>query len=321
MTRALPLLAGGRRGGRSGGGARHVEQIPAREGRSTAWPEWTPEVLRERLIAAGITAPWEHQAAAAESAHGGRHTVLATGTASGKTLALWLPALSDIVAAEIAVSDSAVAAAGQGATALYLSPTKALAHDQFRALQDLAVPGLRVATYDGDTPADERRWVRAHAHYVLSNPDLVHRSLLPRHTAWARFLRGLRYVIIDEAHHYRGMFGSHVAMVVRRLLRVASHYGAHPTVILASATMATPEATAQALVGAPVAAITEDASPRSPLTAVLWEPPEAIGIAHHAEGSQPRRSAIAESADLLADLVSGGTRTLAFVPSRRGVET
>lgn len=292
-------------------GSRHVRLLPAREGLTGAWPDWVPEVLRDRLGAQGIDLPWTHQVEAAELAWAGSSAVVATGTASGKTLALWLPVLSTLVD-------------DPKATALYLSPTKALARDQLRALQQLDVPGLRVAAYDGDTHADDRQWARAHAQYIFSNPDLVHRSMLPRHTAWSRFLRGLRYIVIDEAHHYRGMFGSHVAMVIRRLRRVARHYGSEPIVLCASATMADPERAASRLIGSPARAVTVDGSPRAALTAVLWEPPEAVGIARHAEGkgdAPPRRSPIAETADLLADLTTSGVRTLAFVRSRRGAET
>ena len=290
-------------------GARHVRRIPERPGRPVPWPAWVPEALRMRLAERGIDAPWTHQAAAAELARAGQPVIVATGTASGKTLALWLPVLEAVMGDDTA-------------TALYLSPTKALAHDQLRSLEALAVPGLRVAAYDGDTPPDERRWVRAHAHYVFSNPDLVHRSMLPRHTAWSRFLRGLRYIVLDEAHHYRGMFGSHVALVVRRLLRVARQYGSDPIVLCASATVADPARTATRLVGRPVEAITDDGAPRGAMTAVLWEPPEVLGAVVADKGERkPRRSAIAETADLLADLVCSEVRTLAFVHSRRGAET
>jgi len=287
--------------------ARHVRRLPERPGAPVPWPDWVPDPLRAALRGRGIDQPWSHQAEAADHARSGQPVIVATGTASGKTLALWLPVLSELLD-----DDSA--------TALYLSPTKALAHDQLRALESLDLTGLRAAAYDGDTPADERAWVRAHASYVFSNPDLVHRSMLPRHTAWSRFLRGLRYIVLDEAHHYRGMFGSHVAVVLRRLQRVAQHYGADPVVLCASATMADPERAAQRLIGSPVRAVTVDGAPHGALTAVLWEPAEAVGIADHGQRT-PRRSTIAETADLLADLVCSDVRTLAFVRSRRGAET
>lgn len=281
------------------GVARHIEHLPARVGRREPWPAWVPEILQQALQATGVSEPWAHQVAAAESARQGRHTVVSTGTASGKSLAMGLAVLSDLIV-------------DPSATAIYLSPTKALAHDQLRATERLGLTDLRAATYDGDTPVEERRWVRAHARYILTNPDLIHRSLLPRHPSWTRLLRGLRYIVVDEAHLYRGVFGSHVGNVIRRLRRVAARYGRDPVVLLASATMAEPAASAERLVGAPVTAIVEDTAPRAALTAVLWQPPE------RADGP---RSAIAEAADLLADLVSAGVRTLTFVRSRRGAET
>lgn len=281
------------------GRPRHVEHLPRREGQTAAWPSWVPDALLERLRDTGISAPWVHQVAAAEAARSGQHTIIATGTASGKTLALWLPTLTALMSDDLA-------------SVLYLSPTKALAHDQRRALDELAVPGLRVATYDGDTSPEDRRWVRAHGQFILTNPDLVHHSLLPRHKSWSRVLKGLNAIIIDEAHLYRGVFGSHVALVLRRLRRLAQHYGADPVVILASATMAEAENTAGRLVGAPVTVVDVDTGPRAALTAVLWEPPQT---------KKGARSAVAETADLLADLVVADVRTLAFMRSRRAVET
>ena len=185
----------------------------------------------------------------------------------------------------------------------------------------MQLPGIRAATYDGDTPADERAWVRAHANYILTNPDLIHRSLMPRASAWSRVLRHLDYILIDEAHHYRGVFGSHVAMVIRRLRRLAELNGSNPVVICASATMAAPGEAAARLIGAPATAIDVDTSAHAAVTAVLWEPPEAIGVAHHDPGQPPpRRSTLAETADVLADLACEGRRSLAFVRSRRGAE-
>lgn len=294
---------------RAARGARHVRRLPARAGSTAPWPSDVPEVLREALGGRGITVPWQHQVDAAAAAARGEDVVVATGTASGKTLAMWLPALTSLI------DDP------DHATVLYLAPTKALAHDQLTALESLQLPGLRAATYDGDTPPDERSWVRAHANFVLSNPDLVHRSMLPRHTSWSRFLRGLRYVLVDEAHYYRGMFGSHVALVLRRLLRMAELSGAHPRVIAASATMAQPENAVGRLIGRPVTPITTDSSAHGAVTAILWEPPEAVGIAHYdPEQPVPRRSTLAETADILADLVCDNRRSLAFVSSRRGAE-
>jgi DEAD/DEAH box helicase domain-containing protein len=202
---------------------------------------------------------------------------------------------------------------------LYLAPTKALAADQLRALDELGLEGVRAATYDGDTPPESRDWVRRHASYVLSNPDMLHRSMLPGHPRWARFLRDLRYVVVDECHRYRGVFGSHVAAVLRRLRRVCAHYGSDPTFVLTSATVSDPEESARLLVGGDVVAVTEDGSPRGDLLFALWEPP-LTGLLGEA-GAPVRRTATAEVADLLADLVADGVRSVAFVRSRRAVET
>ena len=266
----------------------------------------------EALSAAGVAAPWRHQVEAAEHAWAGRDVVVATGTASGKSLAYLLPALT-------AVAAGARESSGRGATVLYVTPTKALAADQLAAIDGLAVPGVRAAMYDGDTPPDERRWVRDHANYVLTNPDLLHHSLLPGHQRWAPFLRALRFVVLDECHHYRGLFGSHVAAVVRRLRRVAARYGAEPVFVLASATTSDPLTSGHRLVGRPVQAVTQDGSRRGATRFLLWEPPLTPGGGER--GAPTRRSVTAETADLLADLVAAGVRTLAFVRSRRGAES
>ena len=292
---------------------RHVQVVPSREGVTAPWPPWAHAGLVRALAERGVDSPWAHQRQAADLAHQGQHVVVATGTASGKSLAYLLPALSDLLA------PAADGVSARSPTALYLAPTKALAADQLTSLGDLRLPGLRAATCDGDTAPDERRWVRDHAAYVLTNPDLLHHSLLPGHERWARFLRGLRYVVVDECHHYRGVFGSHLAAVLRRLRRVAAHYGAHPTFVLASATVASPAAHASRLTGLDVSAVTDDGSPRGRTRVVLWEPPLLPGGGER--GAPTRRSATAETADLLTDLVAAGVRTLAFVRSRRGVET
>ncbi len=262
-----------------------------------------------RLAAAGIDAPWQHQADAAEHAHAGRSVILATGTASGKSLAYLLPSIAAIYADE----------PRDEGTVLYLSPTKALAADQVRAVRALRLTRVRAAAYDGDTPRDERTWVRQHANYVLTNPDMLHRSILPGHARWGGFLRRLRYVVIDEAHGYRGVFGSHVAQILRRLRRVCARYGTTPTFVLASATTSDPAATAARLTGVPVVAVDADASPRGPATFALWEPP--LTELRGERGAPVRRTATAEAADLLADLVVEDVQTLAFVRSRRGAES
>lgn len=270
--------------------------------------------LVSAYLRVGIGAPWQHQVDAAELAYAGSSVVVATGTASGKSLAYQLPVLQ-------ALTSSAPRARLNPATALYISPTKALAADQLRALAELGLPGVRAATYDGDTPFEERAWIRAHANLVLANPDLVHRSMLPSHRQWSAFFRGLRYVVIDECHGYRGVFGAHVAQIIRRLRRVAAVYDSFPVFILASATVSEPATSASRLVGLDVAAITDDASPRGAARFVLWEPP-LLPAFESAVGAdrQVRRSTVAETADLLADLVADGVRTVAFVRSRRGAE-
>lgn len=266
------------------------------------------------IQAAGIEHPWEHQAAAAEHALDGESVVVATGTASGKSLAYLAPVLS-------ALADGAEAPNGRGATALYLAPTKALAADQRRAVRELAAPlgnAVRPAVYDGDTPVEEREWVRQYANYVLTNPDMLHRGILPSHPRWSSFLKALRYVVVDECHSYRGVFGSHVAQVLRRLRRLCARYGSEPVFLLASATAGDPAAAASRLTGVPVTGITDDASPRGEVVFALWEPP--LTDLRGEKGAPVRRTATAETADLLTDLVVQGVRTVAFVRSRRGAE-
>lgn len=247
----------------------HIERMPARAGRRGTFPEWTDPRLITHLAGRGVTAPWIHQEQAARLAHDGQDVVLATATASGKSLAYLLPVLTAVGAREYEPES-------RRATALYLSPTKALAGDQLTNITAMAdgagIRDARVALYDGDTPAEQRRWVRRHGTIVLTNPDMLHFGILPGHEQWAHFFRALRYVVIDECHSYRGVFGSHVAMVVRRLRRIASHYRAEPTFILASATTANPELSASRLIGRDVVAVTEDGSPRAGLTIGLWEP-------------------------------------------------
>jgi DEAD/DEAH box helicase domain-containing protein len=283
----------------------HVEQVPARLGTTAAWPDWVDPELVKALARCEITAPWSHQAEAAELAWGGHSVVVATGTASGKSLGYWLPALT-------------AARAGTGAT-LYLAPTKALAADQLRAIEELELADVRAATYDGDTPIEERDWVRRHADIVLTNPDMLHHGVLPQHQRWSSTLRRLRFVVVDECHGYRGVFGSHVAQVIRRLRRVAAHYRAEPVFILASATISEPGVTARRLLGTEVAEVVTDGSPRGAVQVALWEPP--LTQLAGENGAPLRRSATAEAADLLADLVVEGVRTVAFVRSRRGAES
>ncbi|MET9434074.1 DEAD/DEAH box helicase [Streptomyces sp. NPDC006551] len=292
----------------------HTEHLPARAGRHAVWPHRIRTEVISAIRSAGIEHPWAHQAEAAERALDGESVVIATGTASGKSLAYLAPVLSTLL-------DGSEAANGRGTTALYLAPTKALAADQRRAVRELAAPlgnRIRPAVYDGDTPVEEREWVRQYANYVLTNPDMLHRGILPSHPRWSSFLRSLRYVVIDECHTYRGVFGSHVAQVLRRLRRVCARYGANPVFLLASATSAEPALAAGRLTGLPVSEVSDDASPRGELVFALWEPP--LTELHGEQGAPVRRTATAETADLLTDLAVQGVRSVAFVRSRRGAE-
>ncbi|MEU4247887.1 DEAD/DEAH box helicase [Amycolatopsis sp. NPDC026612] len=284
----------------------HVADLPGRAARYAEWPSWVDPAVVAALRDCGVSAPWAHQAEAASHAYEGRHVVISTGTASGKSLAYQLPVLSRL-------------AAGEKANALYLSPTKALGADQLRAVSSLDVPGVRAASFDGDTPMAERDWVRAHANWVFTNPDMLHRGILSAHGRWATFFRRLGCVVVDECHSYRGVFGSHVALLLRRLRRVAEHYGASPVFVLASATTASPADFASRLTGVSCVAVTEDASPRGARTVALWEPPLLEELTGE-NGAPVRRSAGAETSRILADLVVEGARSLAFIRSRRGAE-
>lgn len=289
----------------------HVRTEPARPSSPVDWPDWVHPALREHLSDHGITLPWSHQVTTADLARAGRDVVVATGTASGKSLGY-----------QLAITDALLH--DPAASCLYLSPTKALAQDQRSAMARLtaAVPGLRdtmVATYDGDTAPEARRTIREDARIIISNPDMVHASILGNHRRWTRLLRTLRFLVIDECHVYRGVFGAHVALVLRRLLRLAHRAGAHPTVVLASATTADPAGQAQRLTGRPTVAVTEDGSPRGERTVALWEPGFLENtVGEH--GAPVRRAATTESAAIMARTITEGARTLTFVRSRRGAE-
>ena len=288
----------------------HLEVLPARAAVEVDWPAWVPTELRTAYAAHGVGRLWRHQAAVADLAHAGRHVVVSTSTASGKSLAFQLPALSAIRTARGPRQQ-------RGASTLYLSPTKALAQDQLTGLRSLQLD-VRACTHDGDSTFEERDWAREHGEYVLTNPDMLHHSMLPGHARWAKFFGSLRYVVIDECHHYRGVFGAHVSAVLRRLRRVCALYGAEPTFVLASATVAEPGASARRLTGLDVEAVTVDDSPHGRVTLALWEPPF---TAYAGENGAPvRRAASSEVADLLTDLVIEEVRTLAFIRSRRGAE-
>ncbi|OBF51857.1 DEAD/DEAH box helicase [Mycobacterium sp. 852002-53434_SCH5985345] len=290
---------------------RHVAELPPRSGRPHSWPGWAePDVVRA-FTDRGVISPWSHQSAAAELAHAGRHVVVSTGTASGKSLAYQLPVLNALTI-------------DPRARVLYLSPTKALGHDQLRAAHALtaAVPRLHdvaPTAYDGDSPPEVRRFARERSRWLFSNPDMIHLSILRNHARWAVLLRGLRFVIVDECHYYRGVFGSNVAMVLRRLLRLCARYSSAPTVIFASATTDEPGATAAELIGLPVEEVTEDGSPQGARTVALWEPALRADLLGE-NGAPVRRSAGAEAARVMADLIAEGAQTLTFVRSRRAAE-
>jgi DEAD/DEAH box helicase domain-containing protein len=356
----------------------HARVLPEREAVVSPWPAWAHPSVVEAFQGLGVPEPYRHQVLAADAAHSaqaeslddavqcrsagravsptrGHHVIIATGTASGKSLAYQLPTLDAIVRGS---TDPGSSLHSREATVLYLAPTKALAADQLSALRALGIPHLRADTYDGDTEFAERSWIRDHSNFVLCNPDMLHAGVLPNHERWARFLRQLRYVIVDEAHGYRGVFGAHVSMILRRLRRICALHGSSPTFIGASATSADPQHSFAKLLGveAPrVSAYSQDDSPHGSVTVLLWEPlledslpqddlaastrgkGEATGLPEPSSPTAPlpsrgfggagengaprRRSALSEAAGMLTDLVAERIRTIAFIKSRRGAET
>jgi DEAD/DEAH box helicase domain-containing protein len=279
----------------------HVATEPAREARFAPLPDDLDPVVAAALARAGVTALYAHQADTWQAARRGEHVVVTTGTASGKSLAFNLPVLDAL-------------ARDPRNRALYLYPTKALAQDQARALAAFGLKQVRAAIYDGDTET-ERRWqVRRWANLILTNPDMLHVGLLPHHDRWGDMLHNLRFVVVDEAHVYRGVFGSHVANVLRRLRRLARVYGAGPQFVLASATIANPAELARMLLGVEATVVDADAAPRAERTIALWNPAlldKELGL---------RASALGEAARLMAGLVSRGLRTICFAKSRRAAE-
>ena len=257
--------------------------------------------VADRISARGVDRLYAHQAQAIDHLRSGTSVVIATGTASGKSLCYQVPIVESVVA-------------DRRDTALLLFPTKALAHDQLRSLRSWLVPGMRAVTFDGDTDTDDRKWARKNANVVLTNPDMLHVGILPSHQRWATFMMRLRYVVVDELHTQRGIFGSHVAHVLRRLRRICEHYGANPTFCFASATIGNPGALASELCGLPVEQIDVDGSPRSERVLACWQRPLLD------EHSGARGSANVETAELLSRFVRAGHPTLAFTRSRRGAE-
>ncbi len=274
---------------------------PARDPRAEPLPDDLEARVASSLAANGITSLFVHQAEAWEAARRGGNVVVTTGTASGKSLAFNLPVL-DAIARE------------PKTRALYLYPTKALAQDQLRALTELRVKGVKPAIYDGDTPG-ERRWqIRKWSNLILTNPDMLHVGVLPHHDRWGDVLHNLRYVVVDEAHVYRGVFGSHVANVLRRLRRLARIYDAEPQFLLASATIANAGDLSAALVGEHATVVEHDTSPRAEREVVIWNPP----LLDPELGQ--RASPLGEAARLLSALTSQGLRTICFAKSRKAAE-
>jgi len=279
----------------------HVEHLPARDPKPLPFPDDLPEVLVSRLSLLGVEGLFEHQRLGLEALRGGRNVMLATGTASGKSLVY-----------QIATAESALVT--PKATALFLFPTKALARDQLRAMRAFKLPQVRAAAYDGDTPQAERPLIRRNANLVLTNPDMLHLALLADNTRWADFMLRLSIVVIDEAHVLRGVFGSHVAMTLRRLRRLIAHHGGNPRWCLASATVGNPSELAERLTGLDVDVIEADAAPRGRKLFAMWNPP----IIDDETGA--RRSALAEASTVMTKLVDDGARTIGFTRSRRAAE-
>jgi DEAD/DEAH box helicase domain-containing protein len=276
----------------------HVERIPGRPARHG---ELAAPLDHDVWWSYGLPILWAHQVEAIEHIRAGRSVVVATGTASGKSLCYQLPVAE------------AVTGPDRG-TAICIFPTKALAQDQLRMITSAHVPRLVAATYDGDTGPEARTWVRRHANVVLTNPEMLHGAILPSHRRWANFLGRLRYVVVDELHTLRGIFGSHAAHVLRRLRRVCARYGSTPTFIFSSATIGDPARLASDLCGMPVVPVVDDASPRGERLFALWNPP----LIDAASGA--RASTNVEVARLTAAFVDGGWRTVAFCRSRRATE-
>lgn len=335
-SHSASLLALVERIGRQHGQHVHTHVIPSREGVVVPWPQWVDERVVAAWARRGVEAPWAHQALTLDAIGEGADVVLATGTGSGKSLAAWTPILSDLAESAFTTRISQV---HRRPTCLYLSPTKALAADQLAAVHHLLAESeleVRATCADGDTPREAKEWARANADIVLTNPDFVHFVLLPGHQRWTRFLSSLRYVIIDELHHWRGVTGSHIALVMRRLLRAARRLGADPQVIMLSATVRDPERVGEAMIGrAGVRAVMEDTSPAGVRHLALWQAREVVdetaipmdsflaalaGEIPVLEAPTRRVSAATEAALLTADLVAAGGRVLTFVRSRAGAE-
>ena len=278
--------------------------LPAQEASYEPLPGGLDPRLSHALASRGMTRLYSHQADAFLAIEKGRHTVVVTPTASGKTLCYNLPVLNTLL------SDPT-------ARAMYIFPTKALAQDQYAGLQALieaAEAHIKTYPYDGDTPAAERRLIRQAGHIIITNPAMLHSAILPHHTKWHHLFENLRYIVIDEMHGYRGVFGSHVANVVRRLKRICRHYGSSPQFILASATIANPGELASKLIEAEVEVVTRNGAPRGRKELVLYNPPvvnRELGI---------RRSSVLEASGLASELIRSGVHTIVFTRARTTAE-
>src|SRR5579862_334620 len=283
---------------------RAIRHMAAREGEYAEIPSSVAPALRDALIARGIPRLYVHQADAFERSVAGQNVVVVTPTASGKTLCYNLPVLQRLVD-------------DPGARAMYLFPTKALAEDQlheFQAAVDAMGSGIRAFTYDGDTPQDARRTIRERANVVLTNPDMLHSGILPHHTKWAKAFEKLRYIVIDELHYYRGVYGSHLANILRRMKRICEFYGSSPQFICCSATIANPKELAEALTGLPFELVGQNGAPSGEKFVVFYNPPvvnRALGI---------RRSYLNETRRIARELLDRGQQTLVFANSRLATE-
>ncbi len=279
----------------------HVELIPSRSAQFADTAEPLQSGLADQLREQGICRLYSHQARAVDSIRAGRNVILVTPTASGKTLAYNIPVIESVLQ-------------DPKARAFYLFPTKALAQDQLGKLNDLGFfPQVRFATFDGDTPQADRPFIKRGAHIALTNPDMMHVGILPYHTSWAQFFMNLRFVVIDEIHSYRGVFGAHVAQVMRRLRRICRQYGSNPQFIACSATVANPDELMRALTGVDADVVDDDGAPAGRRTFVFWNPPL---VGHAGE----RRSANMEVTGLFKGLVEDGVRTLVFTKARKTAE-
>jgi DEAD/DEAH box helicase domain-containing protein len=304
MTRAFGVVNGFVERDPTGEIITAVRRFPAREAEFAEFPSWIHTDLVDAYKAKGVRQPYSHQAAAAEAVHGGKNVVIVTPTASGKTLCYNLPVLNAILE-------------NTDTRAIYLFPTKALAQDQLAELHDLnerLSNRFGVFTYDGDTPSDARKAIREKGHLVLTNPDMLHTGILPHHARWTRLFENLRYIVIDELHTYRGVFGSHLCNVLRRLRRIARFYGREPQLVCCSATIANPGELASRLIEKDVEVLSANGAPAAEKTFVFYNPPvvnRALGI---------RRSYLNESSRVAQEFLKHNLQTMVFANSRLHTE-